>query len=75
MEKRVVWRASWLPYALVAPQIVITIVFFFWPASQAVWQSLLLQDPFAAKLEEPRIEAALQETESIDIKRARANRS
>ena len=51
MEKRVVWRTSWLPYALVAPQIVITIVFFFWPASQAVWQSMLLQDPFAAKVQ------------------------
>jgi sn-glycerol 3-phosphate transport system permease protein len=49
MEKRVVWRSSWLPYALVAPQIVITLVFFFWPASQALWQSMLLQDPFAAK--------------------------
>jgi sn-glycerol 3-phosphate transport system permease protein len=51
MEKRVVWRSSWLPYALVAPQIAITIVFFFWPASQAVWQSMLLQDPFAAKVQ------------------------
>jgi sn-glycerol 3-phosphate transport system permease protein len=49
MEKRVVWKTSWLPYALVAPQIVITVVFFFWPASQAVWQSMLVQDAFAAK--------------------------
>ena len=49
MDKRVVWKSSWLPYALVAPQIVITVVFFFWPASQAVWQSMLLQDAFAAR--------------------------
>ena len=37
MEKRVVWKSSWLPLALVAPQMIITIVFFFWPASQALW--------------------------------------
>jgi len=51
MEKRVVWKGSWLPYALLAPQIVITVVFFFWPASQAVWQSMLVQDAFAAKVQ------------------------
>ncbi len=49
MEKRVVWKSSWLPFALVAPQMIITIVFFFWPASQALFQSMLLQDAFAAK--------------------------
>ena len=49
MEKRVVWRSPWLPYALVAPQIVITLVFFFWPASQALYWSMLIQDAFAAK--------------------------
>ncbi len=46
MEKRVVFRSKWLPYLLVAPQIIITIVFFFWPAFQAVHQSTLLQDAF-----------------------------
>src|SRR6266566_161952 len=35
MEKRVVFRSAWLPYALLAPQIAVTIVFFFWPAVQA----------------------------------------
>ncbi|HEV8503189.1 MAG TPA: sn-glycerol-3-phosphate ABC transporter permease UgpA [Casimicrobiaceae bacterium] len=49
MEKRVVFKSSWLPYALVAPQMAITLVFFFWPASQALFQSMLLQDAFAAK--------------------------
>jgi sn-glycerol 3-phosphate transport system permease protein len=49
MEKRVVFRSSWLPYALVAPQMAITLVFFFWPASQALFQSMLLQDAFASK--------------------------
>ena len=46
MEKRVVFRSAWLPYALVAPQIAITIIFFFWPAAQAIYYSFLVQDPF-----------------------------
>ena len=46
MEKRSVFNHRFLPYALLLPQIVITIVFFYWPASQAVWQSFLLQDAF-----------------------------
>jgi len=51
MEKRVVFRSAWLPYALVAPQIAITIVFFFWPATQAAWYSFQLQDAFGLKTE------------------------
>ena len=46
MEKKVVFRSAWLPYALVAPQIAITILFFFWPVAQAVYWSFLVQDPF-----------------------------
>ncbi len=46
MEKRVTFNERWLPYLLVAPQIVITLVFFFWPSGQAVWQSVLLEDAF-----------------------------
>jgi len=46
MEKRARFESRWLPYALIAPQLVITIVFFFLPASQALYQSLLVQDAF-----------------------------
>ena len=46
MEKRVVFKQKFLPYLLVTPQIVITIVFFIWPASQALYQSFLQEDPF-----------------------------
>ncbi|MEZ5860535.1 MAG: sn-glycerol-3-phosphate ABC transporter permease UgpA [Geminicoccaceae bacterium] len=46
MEKRVVFRHRWLPYALLAPQLAITLVFFIWPAAQALWQSMLVQDAF-----------------------------
>jgi len=49
LEKRVVFRSAWLPYALVAPQIAITIVFFFWPAVQAGWYSFQLQDAFGER--------------------------
>ena len=46
MEKRVIFHDRWLPYLLVAPQMVITLVFFFWPSGQMVWQSVLLEDAF-----------------------------
>ena len=51
MEKRVVFRSAWLPYVLLAPQIAITIVFFFWPAFQAAWFSFQLQDAFGLHTE------------------------
>jgi sn-glycerol 3-phosphate transport system permease protein len=46
MEKRVVFKSAWLPYALLFPQLAITVVFFFWPAVQAVYYSFLVQDAF-----------------------------
>jgi sn-glycerol 3-phosphate transport system permease protein len=49
VEKRVVFRSAWLPYALLAPQIAVTLVFFFWPAAQAVWYSFQLQDAFGER--------------------------
>jgi len=51
VEKRVIFRSAWLPYALVAPQIVITVLFFFWPAVQAIWYSFQVQDAFGLKTE------------------------
>jgi len=51
VEKRVVFRSAWLPYALLAPQIAVTLVFFFWPAAQAVWFSFQLQDAFGLRTE------------------------
>ncbi len=46
MEKRATYSNKVLPYLLLAPQLLITIIFFFWPASQAVWQSFLIEDAF-----------------------------
>ena len=46
MEKRVLFRSAWLPWVLMAPQLVIISVFFFWPAGQALVQSFQIQDTF-----------------------------
>jgi len=51
MLKRVHFRPSVLPYLLVAPQIIVTVVFFIWPASQALFQSMLIEDAFGLKTE------------------------
>ena len=51
MEKRVVFRSSWLPWLLIAPQMAVILVFFFWPAAQALLQSLQQQDPFGTSVE------------------------
>jgi sn-glycerol 3-phosphate transport system permease protein len=51
VEKRVRFRSPWLPYLLIAPQLAIVLVFFFWPAGQALWQSLLSQDAFGTSVE------------------------
>jgi sn-glycerol 3-phosphate transport system permease protein len=46
VEKRVRFKSWWLPWVLVAPQMAIVLVFFFWPAGQAVFQSVLQEDAF-----------------------------
>lgn len=51
MHKRVVFQHRVLPYVLVAPQLVVTLVFFIWPAGQALFQSVLLQDAFGLSTE------------------------
>ncbi|MBN9252630.1 MAG: sn-glycerol-3-phosphate ABC transporter permease UgpA [Mesorhizobium sp.] len=49
MTPRVVFPNKVLPYLLVAPQLAITLVFFYWPAGQALYQSMLKEDPFGLK--------------------------
>ena len=51
MEKRARFQSRWLPYALILPQIVVTLVFFFWPAGQALYQSVFIQDAFGGNLQ------------------------
>src|SRR6201989_2729470 len=46
MEKSAVFNSKLLPYLLLIPQLIITFIFFYWPASQAVWQSFLREDAF-----------------------------
>jgi sn-glycerol 3-phosphate transport system permease protein len=47
--KRMTFSNSWLPYVLLAPQLIITLIFFIWPASQALYQSFLRQDIFGLR--------------------------
>jgi sn-glycerol 3-phosphate transport system permease protein len=51
MEKRVTFKSAWLPWVLIAPQMAIILVFFFWPAGQALYQSVLTQDAFGTSTE------------------------
>ncbi|MEI6115586.1 MAG: sn-glycerol-3-phosphate ABC transporter permease UgpA [Burkholderiales bacterium] len=51
MEKRVRFNSRWLPWLLIAPQMAVVLVFFFWPAAQALYQSLLTQDAFGMSTE------------------------
>jgi sn-glycerol 3-phosphate transport system permease protein len=49
LSPRVIFPNKVLPYLLLAPQLAITLVFFYWPASQALYQSMLREDPFGLK--------------------------
>ncbi|MCB2040579.1 MAG: ABC transporter permease subunit, partial [Rhodoferax sp.] len=51
MEKRVRFKSWWLPWALLAPQVIVIAVFFFWPAGQALVQSLQRQDAFGMSVQ------------------------
>ncbi len=51
IEKRVRFKSWWLPWVLVAPQMAIVLVFFFWPAGQALFQSVLQEDAFGTSSE------------------------
>jgi sn-glycerol 3-phosphate transport system permease protein len=46
MQKQSIFQSKLLPYVLVAPQLAIVLIFFYWPAAQAVIQSFLQQDAF-----------------------------
>jgi sn-glycerol 3-phosphate transport system permease protein len=50
VEKRVVFRSRWLPWALLAPQVFVIVVFFFWPAGQALLQSFQQSDAFGTSV-------------------------
>ena len=50
-EKRVRFKSWWLPWVLVAPQLAVILVFFFWPAGQALYQSVLQSDAFGTSVE------------------------
>ncbi len=49
MDKRVVFQGWLLPLFLLLPQVLVTAIFFFWPAGQALYQSAFIPDPFGLK--------------------------
>jgi sn-glycerol 3-phosphate transport system permease protein len=51
VEKRVLFRSTWLPWVLIAPQMAVVLIFFFWPAGNALYQSFLSQDAFGTSSE------------------------
>ncbi len=51
MEKRVVFTSRWLPWLLLAPQVIVITLFFFWPAAQALLQSVQQSDAFGTSVE------------------------
>jgi sn-glycerol 3-phosphate transport system permease protein len=51
MDKRTAFNNRWLPLLLLLPQLTITLVFFYWPASQAVWSSFRIEDAFGTSTE------------------------
>jgi len=46
MERRVIFPNKKLPYLLMLPQIIITLIFFIYPALQALSQSFYIEDAF-----------------------------
>jgi len=51
IRKQSVFKNRYLPYVLIAPQIIITLIFFMWPSVQAVYQSFMVTDAFGLKSE------------------------
>ncbi|MBX9818257.1 MAG: sn-glycerol-3-phosphate ABC transporter permease UgpA [Burkholderiaceae bacterium] len=51
VEKRVVFKSAWLPWVLIAPQVAVIAIFFFWPAAQALLQSVQQSDAFGTSVE------------------------
>ncbi len=49
MQRRVIFDNKLLPYLLLTPQVAVTVIFFLWPAAQAVWQSVHIQDAFGLR--------------------------
>jgi sn-glycerol 3-phosphate transport system permease protein len=51
MEKRVSFKSAWLPWLLLAPQVAIILIFFYWPAVQTLIQAFQQQDAFGTSVE------------------------
>jgi sn-glycerol 3-phosphate transport system permease protein len=50
LDRKVIFPHQVLPVWLLLPQLIITLIFFIWPAWQAAWMSVLQQDMFGASV-------------------------
>lgn len=73
MEKRAHFSGWTLPLLLILPQMAITVIFFYWPASQAIWQSFLREDTFGLASEFVGFENYLALFEQPEYYRAMIN--
>ncbi len=46
MDRRATFKSTWLAFALIAPQLVLVFIFFYWPAAQSLFWALTLEAPF-----------------------------
>ena len=70
MHKTVTFRNLWLPYLLLLPQLAVTVVFFLWPAGEALVQAFLLEDAFGLSTEFvwlENFEALLTDSGYLDV--------
>ena len=51
MDNRAIFPNKLLSYLLILPQLAVSLIFFYWPALQALWQSFLVQDAFGLSTE------------------------
>src|SRR5215813_9867406 len=73
MDRRTIFHGRLLPYLLLVPQLAVTFIFFYWPASQALWQSFLLQDAFGLRTDFVWFENYADLLQQPDYYRAMAN--
>ncbi|PPD13662.1 MAG: glycerol-3-phosphate transporter permease [Methylobacterium sp.] len=46
MDRRAAFNSTWLAAALIAPQLILVFIFFYWPAVQSLYWAVTLEPPF-----------------------------
>lgn len=67
--KKAQFQSPWMPYLLLAPQMIIIAIFFFWPAFEAIRSSFYIEDPFFGNATFVGIENYVDVTSRSDYQR------